>query len=478
MAGLVESFCLQNLPQTEVDFLLARVVEYQIPVTDDKKGDKAHLLKVVMRHLTSADVENSADGGAAIFLKLYNDLGGALKDLAKQDNDDDSVTTLSYRKLRQFKINGTVGDPGQKNCLSYSSLVYQINLGETQGYTIHEIYAGVIRAIEAGNPFRELLELEADDFDKESFLKTLKSHFQERDPNSVFNELRTAVQGTKETAHRFCCRCVALKKKVLNMAASENTAFDEENLNATFYRTIYTGLKQTEIRNELRQILKEGRLDDAELLSEVSQAQSHEEERMKKMGEGNERRVNVNKLTCESDSDESESQFSDSSSSFSSSSSQNKKAAQASGKKQQNNAKGAQKGGKKGQKNGQKSQKSPEDAWNAELSKMTAAFEKLSSANAQLTAEVNVLKGAIASGAGSHNPKPQMSPTLNNHATSAGVRPNLNPSATSFSPYVRFSPTNRPIHLCKSCHANKSNFCRHCFKCGADSHKIGECPEN
>ena len=150
--------------------------------------------------------------------------------------------------MRQFKINGTIGDPGQKNCISYSSLCYQIKQGETQGYKDHEIYNGVIKAIEADNPFKEVLELASETYTKEAFMKTLKAHFEERDPNSVFNELRVASQGPKETAHKFVCRCVALKKKVLHMAAAEKMNFDEVNLNNTFYRTIYTGLRNKEIR--------------------------------------------------------------------------------------------------------------------------------------------------------------------------------------------------------------------------------------
>ena len=158
MAGLVEAFCVQSLPKTSVDFLFALTEEYQIGVADDKKNDKAYLLKVVLRHLTSADVENSADKGAAVFLKLYGELGEQLSaaDVAvkvempplEKDSGDENASgvseTLSYHKLRQFKINGTIGDPGQKNCLSYSSLCFQIAQGESQNYSTREIYAGII----------------------------------------------------------------------------------------------------------------------------------------------------------------------------------------------------------------------------------------------------------------------------------------------------------------------------------------------
>ena len=79
MAGLVDTFCIQNLSKRSIDFLLKCVETYGIAVTDDRKGDKPYLLKVVVRHLTSEAVENSADQGAALFLQLYNELGGELK---------------------------------------------------------------------------------------------------------------------------------------------------------------------------------------------------------------------------------------------------------------------------------------------------------------------------------------------------------------------------------------------------------------
>ena len=79
MAGLVDTFCIQNLPQTSIEFLLKCVEEYQLIVTEEKKGDKAYLLKVVARHLTLETIENSADHGADIFLRLYKALGDELK---------------------------------------------------------------------------------------------------------------------------------------------------------------------------------------------------------------------------------------------------------------------------------------------------------------------------------------------------------------------------------------------------------------
>ena len=398
--------------------------------------------------------------------------------------------TLSYHKLRQFKINGTIGDPGQKNCLSFSSLCFQISQGEAQGYSIGEIYAGIIKAIEAGNPFRDVLELEADDFDKDALLKSLRSHFKEKDPNEVFNELRICSQLPNENAHKFCCRCVALKKKVQKMSLTANIPVDDENLRTTFFRTIYTGLRQNNIRHELRAILKEATMSDQDLLVEVSQACANEEERLKKFN-GNGRNVNISKLTTDSDSDDSVHDNSSSSSGFSSNSGPNTN----NNNNNNNNKQPSRKQSKAKKKNiGQPAldngNPDAEGPSSADIKKMTAAFEKMSAANAQLVAEVNVLKKMTTS----HSPKPPSQaviPTNNQNVGNLGSTPGtstLNPFAGSFQQRApghrpQFPPpsrgsSNRPVYKCNACISMNCFYCPHCFKCGGIDHKIKDCPVN
>ena len=66
---------------------------------------------------------------------------------------------MSYHRLREFKINGTIGSMGQKDTLSYTSLLFQIKQGQALKYTHSEIYAAVIRAIKPGNPLQDFLEI-------------------------------------------------------------------------------------------------------------------------------------------------------------------------------------------------------------------------------------------------------------------------------------------------------------------------------
>ena len=117
------------------------------------------------------------------------------------------------------------------------------------------------------------------------------------------------------------------------MNESEGVTCDEENISTIFFRTIHTGLRQSNIRNELRQILKEGDISDHDLLYEVSLACASEQERVKKMAEHSGKKVNINMLTLESDSDESnQGAVLPNSSASSSSSEQSKRGGKNSGK--------------------------------------------------------------------------------------------------------------------------------------------------
>ena len=83
MAGLVEQFCLQMLPEVSVDFLMGLCDEYRITVAEAKQEDKTYLVKVVLRHLTSDAIENSADQGAAIFFEVVPRIGWGVKELGE-----------------------------------------------------------------------------------------------------------------------------------------------------------------------------------------------------------------------------------------------------------------------------------------------------------------------------------------------------------------------------------------------------------
>ena len=562
MADEMEEFVMKNLHAAGVDFLQALCEEFRIVVPNEKNDDKSYLVKVVRRYLVSEPVELLQDGGAALILKLHGELveelargapnneppalennehddaqaepqvgvppikaepqveappvknepGGppklngapvadkgrtstTLSKSVKSDSPASANPHLSYHKLRQFKVNGSIGDPGQKGCLPYSSLCFEIKRGEREGYSLTEIYAGIIRAIEAGNPFRDVLELAADElsFDREALMTAIRSHFEEKDRSELANELRLCIQGPTETAHKFACRAVALKKKIENISKLENLPLDVDDHRRNFFRAVYTGLRQNNIRNELRHILQEASISDHDLLMEVARAGANEKERLGKFNEGKPG-AKVNKITCDSDSEES-------------GGASPRNVPQTAPPSDPAKSRATTKGGhnKKGPKSGQQQQSSP-DVFSAEskqvlaeVSKIASAVQVLSESNAQLTAEIGVLKGQLAK---SNQPRPPLPPSQNinnNNVNNAnGVPANfpvvgnnvagppglLNTGAPVFRPPLvqntpaRMSASGRPIYMCPTCIARNVRYCNHCFKCGSDSHKSYECTLN
>lgn len=58
---------------------------------------------------------------------------------------------------RDFKIQGVVGDPGQKDKLGYQALISQIDAGLSKGYAYKDVSA-VIRAVQPVLQLRSYLE--------------------------------------------------------------------------------------------------------------------------------------------------------------------------------------------------------------------------------------------------------------------------------------------------------------------------------
>ena len=290
------------------------------------------------------------------------------------------------------------------------------------------------------------------------------------------------MQRSNENAHAFACRCVALKKKVQYMSETEGIPFDMENLNSTFFKTIYTGLKQNNIRHELRQTLMEATISDDNLLLVVSEACGNEEERQKKMNEGTEKTAKMNKLTAGSDSDEPDtpnSSSSEFSSDFPSIHNQNpqntssRKKAKA--KKKDPSASASNLVNNSG------------PASSADLNKLTAAFKEMTASNAKLTAEVNVLKEMAAKPSvkttAARAPNPTSATNNGNNFSSILQRSNMSPFAGTFAPVnptgqVRPRGNFRAPFRCQSCTSYNVPYCSHCLKCCGEGHKIKDCPLN
>ena len=487
MAALVEEFCLQHVGSASLDFLIGLTEEYQKQVAADKIDDKKHVLKVVLRHLTSEAVENSADQGSALFLKLYRELGVELKkvgvrlkleeeevipSLEESEEDDTTDTkkqkesvededsgaqgrkpdeTLSYHKLRQCKIHGTIGDPGESGTLTFVNLSFQLKRNKEDGYTDPEIYAAVIRAIKPGNPLRDLLEVTGEQ-DKDGLLTVLRAHYGEEEAEAVLEELRKSKQRSKESAKYFFMRAIRLKLQYIQLATKSNSSFDSSNVNNVFFKALYTGLRSNNIRMEMQHTLKEKKATDNELLSELAEACKLEQIRLEKDDENS---VKVNKLSVVED---------DSSSDASESSSKSRKSRR----------KGS--GSRKA-----KSQVSPQVSCNS-CKKMEDKVNNLTSQNTSVQGQINALQQQMMN-SGTPVKNSAGGPVMNQKSKSS-----LNPNVASFPPPAgvhnnqqqlrQRRASNRRVWRCPNCLLQGCMYCTHCWKCGGDDHRMADCQEN
>lgn len=185
---------------------------------------------------------------------------------------------------RQFKIIGQIGEPNQKDKLSYTSLVRQIEAGVDQGFTEKEVQEGVIRAISPGLVLRSYLETYSD-LTLNRLRKIIRSHYGVKDTTEMYQSLASLCQGPKESPQAFLIRALDLRQKILFASDEDQNVlkYDKEHIQKLFLRTVETGLQDESIRAKLRPYLKDTSIMDEDLIQQLNAAVSSESERSRKL---------------------------------------------------------------------------------------------------------------------------------------------------------------------------------------------------
>ena len=196
---------------------------------------------------------------------------------------------IRVERLKDFKLNGSIGTPGEKGKLTYGSLVHQVNSGMERGFPEPEICAAVIRAITPGNTVRIYLEGKRN-LTLDELLETIESYFCEKNVTSVYNKMTRAVQGTgpKDTPMTFVIEMFSLRDQVLELSRQDKGhRYSRKLVQAEMQKSIYNGIRDNELRRDLKHLLMRTKdVQDRELLKEISQAVIGQEEREAKMLEG------------------------------------------------------------------------------------------------------------------------------------------------------------------------------------------------
>lgn len=244
--------------------------------------------------------------------KVKEILDNVLKEIEKQDQEPETVSTRELgeksslprhplfnspeRQLqgtahippeitlrREFRICGQIGESGQKDKLSYLSLVRQIKVGTEKGHTETEITEAVIRAVSPGLPLRDMLEIKRG-LTLSGLLTILRGHYKVDSSTDLYHRLISLSQEPKETALNFVFRAIELKEKLLWKAENEEAEehYSRATIQRKFLRSIETGLLSDSVKFNILPHLSNIKITDEDLIEKVNEASRVENERQEK----------------------------------------------------------------------------------------------------------------------------------------------------------------------------------------------------
>ena len=192
------------------------------------------------------------------------------------------VPEVTLRK--EFRIFGQIGEAGQKEKLSYTSLTNQIESGLKKGYTEMEIIEAVIRAVSPGLHLRELLEIKRN-MTLQSLKTILKGHYKIDSSSDLLHRLMNITQEPKESAQNFLFRAIELREKLLRTSDDDEVdeQFSQELVQKKFLRSVETGLLSDSVKFQIKPYLSNPNITDEELIEKLGEAANLELERQNKL---------------------------------------------------------------------------------------------------------------------------------------------------------------------------------------------------
>ena len=115
---------------------------------------------------------------------------------------------------KEFRVKGSIGEAGQKEKLTYVSLMHQINEAKAAGYDQDDIVNGIITAMTPSLTFRNVQETTTD-LNLDRLLRFLEIHFEEKSTTDLWIKLPSMAQSPEESSYSFLLRCIELREKIL-----------------------------------------------------------------------------------------------------------------------------------------------------------------------------------------------------------------------------------------------------------------------
>ena len=297
--------------------LKAVITELNIPCDNKDTLSRVAAIKLITNFIKEAT--KTEDKGTSILLQINDLVGGKVPEVplpngdgdketeTVDDNDDDPEITfkqnsastndivplLSDKKSlwrKDFKISGQIGE--SKTCLSFTSLIRQIESGLKKGFDEQEIVQAVTRAITQGSSLRNYLE-GRDELPLSTLRGILRAHYREKTATELYTELSNLTQNPKESPQEFLLRSLDIRQKVLFASKETDSApkYSPELVQSMFLHSLTTGFQSDNIRQEMRPILGGKDVKDETLIGQLNQIVLRENERLTK-SKGSRNKVN------------------------------------------------------------------------------------------------------------------------------------------------------------------------------------------
>ena len=356
-----------------------------------------------------------------------------------------TVGELKVSKFTALKINGTIGT--KAGCMSYTDLNFQISNAQKQGYTDEQITGAVIKAMSTNNNLRTYFE-SVPDVKLQEMLEILRPYFEQKNSAALFADLCNAAQASEQNCMDFVVGLLGLKLRILDLSTEEGVPMDNQRLVGQFSKSLFTGIRNTNIRTDIREFCRGNpKATDQQLIKVVAEAMAIERDRAQKMAGG----ADVCYVGVDQDKGLTDSQTV---------------------KPVTNN------------------NKKKENLLPAQILELQASQERLvatvSEIQSSMAATNNLLAARFQDDYKHNNfsipnyfPNfPQNFPPNfqgNANFSTGPMGPqqqsqNQNPNKNSK------NQNNKKSNKCNSCLVNKALNCNHCFRCGSEGHKMEACP--
>ena len=267
-----------------VDGLMAHLGPPPLEGMEDKYGEEGLQNKNDLKKLKEelGDLESKQQLVEEKLAKMQKEkLTGTVKEEETIKFPVKGVEQSIFR--RDFKIQGVVGDPGQKEKLGYQALISQIEAGLTKGYSDKEVVSAVVRAVQPGLQLRSYLETMVD-LTLPRLRKILRFHFHERNATELYQLLTNIAQQPNEDPQSFLMRALTVRQKIISASKESDSGikYDASSVQSLFLHTVETGLADETIRAKIRPLTQNPKVADEDLIGAMSLAISAEAERSNK----------------------------------------------------------------------------------------------------------------------------------------------------------------------------------------------------